>query len=265
MLTRARTLVALSTALSSFAAWPALASPPMSPTPPLTPAGSAPSVAPTSATIAPSLSPNRFGAHAALTFTISYAGGQAGVPTPVRRSVLRFPAGMSIQIPRLGSCSPSRLRARGPSGCPARSRLGRGHALLEARAGSQLISEHVTLFAFLGPLRKKLEPTVEILGEGRTPLLERMVLTGTVLPDDPPYGEQLVMPIPPIPTLPYLPEASIVTFSLTVGAIRPRSALTGNSVRVPSSCPAGGFPFAAQFTYSNGAAGSALARTPCPS
>jgi hypothetical protein len=42
----------------------------------------------TSATIAPSLLPDRLGARAALTFTIGYAGGDAGVPSPVRRSVI---------------------------------------------------------------------------------------------------------------------------------------------------------------------------------
>ncbi len=42
----------------------------------------------TSATIAPSLFPDRLGAKGALVFTIRYAGGESGVPSPVRRSVL---------------------------------------------------------------------------------------------------------------------------------------------------------------------------------
>ena len=199
-----------------------------------------------------------------MSFTIRYAGGQFGVPTPVRRSVVRFPAGLSLDIPSLRSCSAARLLARGASGCPARSRLGGGRALVEVRAGSVIITEEVVLWAFLGPLRN-LEPTVEVLGQGYTPLDERMVLTGTVLPDSAPYGEELVMPIPPLPTLRYEPDASVVSLSLTVGASGRRLTQNANAVLVPARCPAGGFPFAAEFTYADGSTGGALATAPCPS
>lgn len=215
------------------------------------------------ATIAPSLSPNRLGAEGALTLTVRYAAGESGVPSPVRRTVLRFPAGLGIEIPHLRSCSAIRLRARGAGACPAQSLLGRGHALAEAVAGSQLIGERISLWLFLGPFHN-LEPTFEILGQGYTPFDERVVLTGTVLPDNPPYGEDLVLSVPPIPTLPLEPDASIVTMSLTVGQRAPRDPRNANTVVVPPRCPPGGFPFAADFTYADGSNGSALATAPCP-
>ncbi|MGC2374352.1 MAG: hypothetical protein WA484_10805, partial [Solirubrobacteraceae bacterium] len=84
------------------------------------------------ATLAPSLSPDRLGAEGALTLTIGYVGSEGGVPSPVRRATLRFPVGLGIEIPHLRSCSPARLRARGPSGCPSQSLLGHGSALAEA-------------------------------------------------------------------------------------------------------------------------------------
>jgi hypothetical protein len=150
------------------------------------------------------------------------------------------------------------------SGCPVRSRLGSGYALVEVRAGSQITTENVTLHAFLGP-PDNLQPTFEILAQGYTPLEERVVFTGRVLIDSAPYGERLVMSIPPVPTLPFEPDASIVSFSLTVGASKRRRNRDQNAVLVPSRCPAGGFPFAAQFTYADGSSGSALATVPCPS
>ena len=113
-----------------------------------------PTIAPspeTFATITPVLSPDRLSAHGALTFTIRYTGGAFGVPAPVRRSVLRFPAGLSLDIPSLRSCSASRLRVRGASGCPAQSEIGSGHALMEVRAGSLTNTEHVSLRPFSGP------------------------------------------------------------------------------------------------------------------
>jgi hypothetical protein len=225
-----------------------------------------PARAATSATIAPSLLPDRLGARAALTFTIHYAGGEFGVPSPVRRSVMRLPAGLSLNIPNLHSCTTARLRAHGASGCPAQSQIGRGDALVEVHAGSQTIVEQVALWAFLGPLQND-QPTFKILGQGYTPLDRRVVLTGTVLTDRAPYGEELVMPIPPIPTLPFEPGASIVSFSLTIGPSGRRRGGAGhnaNTVIVPSSCPAGGFPFAAEFTYADGSSGGALATAPCP-
>jgi hypothetical protein len=216
-----------------------------------------------SATIKSSLSPDRLGAKGALVVTIRYAGGESGVPSPVRRSVLRFPAGLGIEIPHLRSCPIARLRAHGASGCSTQSLLGQGHALAEAQAGSQIITEDISLWLFLGPFHN-LEPTFEILGQGYTPFDEQVVLTGTVLPDNPPYGEDLVLSVPPIPTLPLEPDASIVSMTLAVGTSKPRHPRDANTVVVPTSCPAGGFPFAADFAYADGSNGSAHSAAPCP-
>ena len=60
------------------------------------------------------------------------------------------------------------------------------------------------------------------------------------------------------------PDASIVTFSLDDRHERSTRQARANAVLMPSSCPAGGFPFAAEFTYADGSVGEALATTPCP-
>lgn len=190
-------------------------------------------------------------------------GGEFGVPSAVRHSVLRFPAGMSLEIPRLHACKAARLRAHGPSGCPAQSEIGSGRALAETHAGSQITTEEVELHAFLGP-PENLQPTFEILAQGHTPLDESVVFTGAVAVDSAPYGEELVMSIPPVPSLPLEPDASIVTFSLTVGASAHRRKHARDAVLVPASCPTGGFPFAAEFTYADGSLGVAQASIPCP-
>jgi hypothetical protein len=226
-------------------------------------ASTAPATTPTSAAIAPSLSPDRPGAKAMLDLGITYSGGAQGVPTPVRKSVLQLPAGLTLDVPRLRSCRGAVLRADGPRACPPQSRIGGGQALAEVHAGSQLLTEHVALFAFLGPPRKD-RPTFEILGEGRTPLHERVLLSGVALPDAAPYGEELVLSIPPIPTLPLEPDASLRKLSLRIGARPTRGhAKTANSVLVPSHCPPSGLPFAASFRYADGSSGSATATVPC--
>ncbi len=217
----------------------------------------------TTATIRPILSPDRLGAEGALRLTINYLSNESAVPLPVSGTVLRFPAGLGVEIPHLRSCSLTRLRAQGPKACPPQSLLGHGHAIAEAQAGSQIISEGIDLTLFVGPFHN-LQPTFEILGQGYTPFDERVVLTGTVRPDNPPYGEDLVLSIPPIPTLPLEPDASILSMSLTVGTVKPRHPITVNTIVVPPSCPTGGFPFAAEFTYADGSTSSALASAACP-
>lgn len=218
---------------------------------------------PTSASIAASLSPSRLGARAALTFTILYSGGEFGVPSPVSRSVVRFPAGLTLEIPSLRSCTAARLLARGPGGCPTQSAIGKGHALAEVHAGSQTLTEAVTLSAFVGPPQNN-GPVLELLGQGYTPVQERVVATGTVLTARPPYGEELVIPVPPIPTLPLQPDTSTASFSLTIGAATRHRLHNANAVLIPSHCPQGGFPFAAEFTYADGSSGSAFTKVPCP-
>jgi hypothetical protein len=213
--------------------------------------------------IAPSLRPSRLGAKGELTFDIHFAGGEFGVPPPVRRAVLKFPAGMGIEIPVLRSCSTARLRSRGPSGCPVQSEIGGGSVLVEAHLGSQVLTESVALRMFIGPLRN-LQPTVEILGLGYSPFEERLVFGGAALATEVPYGEELVLQIPPIVTLPLEPDASIVSLSLTLGSDGTSHAHEANTVIVPSSCPPGGFPFAAEFTYADGTSADAQATDKCP-
>ena len=55
----------------------------------------------------------------------------------------------------------------------------------------------------------------------------------------------------------------MVSLSLTIGASPRHRARDANTVLVPSRCPAGGFPFAAEFTYADGSTGSAFATAPC--
>jgi hypothetical protein len=214
----------------------------------------------TTATIAPSLSPDRLGSRATLTYTIHYAGGALGVPLAVHHATLEFPAGMTLELPSLHTCARNRLLADGPGACPARSHLGSGQALAEVLAGSQILTENLRMWALLGPPRN-LQPTVEILVQGYTPFDERVLLTATPFTESPPYGEGLQIPIPAIPTLALEPSASIVSFTLTIGARTGRG--TGRVV-IPSNCPTGGFPFAADFTYSDGSTGDAFARASCP-
>jgi hypothetical protein len=213
----------------------------------------------TVAAIKPSFSPNRLGAATGFTLNLDFGGEHQRVPAPVRTSVVHLPAGLGLNVQGVGICQPTRLRSVGPSGCPASSVVGRGHALMEAELGALVITENATLEAFRGPNRGG-RPLLEISGQGLTPLVERITFTGVVAADRSPYGVKLLMTIPPIPTVPTEPDASTVKFSLTLGG----TGTHRGSVTVPKECPAGGFPFASEFGFADGSTTSVTAQVACP-
>ena len=225
----------------------------------------------TSASIRPSFSPDRLGASTAVTFAFRFSGGggggggEEGVPPPLSGMVVRLPAGLGIDARGVGICAKARLQSEGPSGCPSSSLIGRGHVLLEVHAGSLAIPEEATLSAFRGPDRDG-RPTLEIFGQGETPLYQSAISMGVLAADSAPYGSKLTISIPPIPTVMFEPNASVVSASLTIGRIAhaPRAHAATGAILVPHNCPAGGFPFAASFTFAGGSTTSASATVSCP-
>lgn len=219
----------------------------------------------TSASMRPSLLPNRLGASTALTLSFRFSGGTAGVPTPLSGMVVHLPAGLTVNLRGVRTCAKSRLQSRGAAGCPSKSLVGRGHALMMVHAGSQAIGEDVTISVFRGPNRGG-HPTLEIFGHGETPLDQSATSTAVLAPDSAPYGSKWTVSIPPIPTVMFEPNASVISMSLTVGAVgrRPKAHAAAGSVLVPRSCPASGFPFAADFTFADHSTASASATAACP-
>ncbi len=220
----------------------------------------------TNASIHPSFSPDRLGAGTALTLAFVFFGGEEGVPPPLSEMVVHLPAGLTIDLRGAGICAKSRLRSKGPLGCPSTSLVGHGHALMSVHAGSLAVPEEATITAFRGPDRGG-HSTIEIFGQGETPLDQSAISTGVLEGDTAPYGAKLKVSIPPIPTLMLEPDASVVSESLTVSGVvgrGPDARAAAGAIRLPRSCPAGGFPFAASFTFAGQSTTSASATVPCP-
>lgn len=225
----------------------------------------APAAAPASprASLRVALRPDRPGAQGSLTvaFGLGDPEQEGGVPPPLRTVTIHLPAGLGIRLDGAVTCRAAALRRRGAGGCPAAARVGAGHATVEVHAGSQTIQEATRLTAFRGPSVGG-HPSLEVLGQGFTPLEQRSVSTGILTADASPFGRRLAISVPPIPTLGLEPNASFVSFSLTVGATRSTSS-SGAAIVVPRRCPAGGFPFAADLGFAGGASASPSATVPC--
>jgi len=216
-------------------------------------------------TIHPSFLPDRLGASPAFTLALRLSGGAEAVPAPLSRMVVHLPAGLGIGLRGASTCSQARLRQRGAAGCTSSSLLGRGGAILAVHAGSQTIPEEATLWAFRGPSQGG-RPTLEILGQGETPLDERTLSTAVLGPDSAPYGSKLIVSVPPVPTLVGEPNASFLSLSLTIGGAgrHPRAHAAAGTITVPRSCPPGGFPLAVDLTFTDQSTASAAAKVACP-
>jgi hypothetical protein len=225
----------------------------------------APAQANTMASLHASFFPDRLGASTAVTLAFRFSGGEEGVPAPLTGMVVRMPAGLGIKLGGVRTCPKSRLLSRGAAGCPSGSLVGRGHALLTVHAGSQVLPEEVAISVFRGPNRGG-RPSLEIFGQGETPLDRNTLSVGVFGADSPPYGSKVTISIPLIPTVMFEPDASFVTLSLTIGGAgrSPRAHTAAGAVVVPRSCPAGGFPFAAAFSFADQTTASATARVTCP-
>jgi hypothetical protein len=228
----------------------------------------------TVATIEPSFAPDLPGARTSITFAASFSGGAGALPAPLSKAVILLPAGIAqtLEWPTTRGCSRAHLQAHGARGCPPRSQIGAGSALAEWREGSSTASELASLQLFIGPTDG--EYTLQLLAEGQRPLRRRVVITLSLFAISAPYSGGMEATIPPIPTRPGQPDASVVSFSVTVGPpshtahSRSRRAAEDRwgdmGLFVPRSCPAGGFPWTADFTYAGGASQEVTAAVPCP-
>ncbi len=240
-------------------------------------------------TITPAFQPDKLGAPTSLLFGLKIADSAGGMPTPLSNAVVRLPAGIGIDPTGVGTCPKATLQASGPSACPTNALVGVGSAVLGANLGGTLLTENATITPFLGPPQNG-HVVLELYGDGKTPVSEQIVLEGVVAPDTAPYGQQLVLPIPTIATVPGGPNASVLSFQLTVGAnniqyyrtvtvtkrvrrhgrlvrvkVRQRKLFHVRGIVVPPKCPAGGFPFSLTLSYQDGTTTTTNATAPCPS
>jgi hypothetical protein len=193
---------------------------------------------------------------------------------PLRAFALRLPGGMGVATSTLGqeNCDVAGLLARGLAGCPLDARLGYGSATAVVPVGAHAISEQAVLYPLMGPPQ---ENRVEVLFyvEARTPVFAQLVLPASFAEDVPPFGERLETAVPLVEVWPEGPDLSLQSFTSTLGPLHltyhrrvggRTVAYTPQGIRIPSSCPPHGYPFAAVLRFADGATATASYRVPCP-
>jgi hypothetical protein len=220
------------------------------------------------------LSPERLGAGATIEFSTQISAPDKLVPSPLSELDFRYPAKIGLLTSGLGraSCSAAVLEHLGEIGCPANALMGFGSALIEIQVGAEVVHETGVLSIWMGPVADE-ELQLLFYASAVTPASEQLVFPGLLEEAGPPFGGSLNTRIPPIPWNPEAPPASIVRFSARIG---PRN-LTyyrragareipyrPEGLRLPHSCPPGGFPFAGTFVFVDGTSTTTQTSVPCP-
>lgn len=239
---------------------------------PASQAQAAPATKPVSLSVR--LTPERLGAGTTIDFTFRIAGQRGRVPPPLTGVDLFYPINMGLINSGLGlaTCAPMTLETLGPLGCPPDSLMGRGTALVEIPIGPVIVSETGHITTWLAPVEDG-HLALLFYAEGETPISAQLIFTSQVLEAPAPYGGSLDTIIPPIPSLPEGPYAEVVQMHATIGSqgVTYYTHVHGRRIpyhpdglRLPHTCPRGGFPFAARFAFLDGTRSSARTRVPCP-
>lgn len=221
------------------------------------------------------LIPDRLGAGTTIDFGFQIEGTGGGVPSPLTKIDLRYPANLGIGSSGLGleSCGQDALDAFGPQACPADSQMGYGSALVVVPFGPDLVEETARTRTFSAPVSKG-RLALLFFAEGETPISAQLVFPAVVATAPPPYGGSLNTALPLVPSFPEGPDAAVVKLRSTIGPLNltyyeqvhgKRVAYTPKGIVLPKSCPRGGFPFAANFSFQDASHTSATASVPCPS
>jgi hypothetical protein len=227
------------------------------------------------ATLSPTrFEPDRLGASTTVTIGFRIATPSGETPSPLVDVELSLPAGVTAGFNTLGlaSCSPATLQERGASGCSPDAFVGRGSALVEVPFGAGVLYESVKTAILMGPLVDG-HTAMSFYASGTSPVIAHLVFPTLFLGNAAPFGALLNTSIPPIAGLPGAPDVALVSMQSSIGpkGLKYYKRVHGATVAfapegfdVPSTCPAGGFPFAARFTFDDGSTESATSTAPCP-
>jgi hypothetical protein len=218
--------------------------------------------------------PDRLGVSTTITIAFRIGTANTASGSPLTNVEMRLPVGVTAGFNTLGvaTCSPTVLEARGPGGCSPDALVGHGGAVVAVELGSERLSEPVDMSIFMAPAREE-HTAMLFYASGTTPVISELVFPGLLLGDSGPFGARLDTTIPPVSGLPGGPEVALISMRAEMGGkgLTYYKRVHGVTVpyspegfAVPSRCPHGGFPFAAVFSFQDGATESAKTTVPCP-
>jgi hypothetical protein len=219
-----------------------------------------------------SFTPDKLGASTNLSITARFVSTTGGPPSPITKLTLYAPAGLAVDARGAGTCTAAKLAERGPSGCPANSRVGFGGGVGLLELPKETIHEAYTLDFFFAP-KEKGHLALLVYASAVSPVSVEFAVLAKEVHAPKPYGLGFSVEIPPISTLPGAPLASVESAFATFGAtnvayyetVRGKKTLVHlRGMVVPKTCPPGGFPSEGTIDFADGTALTVNSTIPCP-
>jgi hypothetical protein len=221
-----------------------------------------------------SFTPERLGQSTTIGFSFDIAAPAGRVPPPLTGVEISYPVNLGIAISELGlaTCSPQALESFGVAGCPSESFMGYGTALAEISIGPEIIDETAQI-DIIRTTTQDGHLALMIYADGHAPVSTEIIFPAIISNAPAPFGGTLSMTLPLVESLPEAPDVAVVQLHATLGPehlkyyehrhgkiveYQPRG------IPLPTTCPRGGFPFSAHFTFVDGTHTSARTLVPCP-
>jgi hypothetical protein len=220
------------------------------------------------------LSPEILGHSTTIGLRIEISPGSELVPPPLISGLLRYPAGLNVQLSGLGieACSIITLELSGPQSCPPDSRMGYGGAIAEAPIKGEVFDETAKI-AILRANEDAGHQALLLYVYGETGVNADIPLLADLLPDPKPFGGLLDIHVPVIETFPEGPDLSVTELRMVLGPANlvyyehvhgRRVAYRPAGIPLPGRCPHGGFPFSVQLGFMDGSQAVGATAVPCP-
>jgi hypothetical protein len=174
----------------------------------------------------------------------STAQNPKGGIAPISQVNFYLDAGVRMHPEAFGKCMEATLEHIGPRGCPTSSIASAvGSALGEVTFGTERVPEEAELRAFFA------EGGFLFYTAGHSPVLLELVSKGHYInPHQPPYGEELIVLVPPVATLPGAPLASVKTLKIKAGAAIKKGKKIVSYGTLPTKCK-GGLPLKTEVIF----------------
>ena len=211
---------------------------------------------------------DKLGAGAAVEGKVTISGTEyGGFPPPLIGVNVFLPKGTVLHPSGFPTCAVATLEpsGQGPKGCPKGSRAGPvGRVNGEVAFGAKIVPEEATVESFYAP-----GGGLEFFTYGHEPTVIEVISNAHYVNASGLYSHELIGEIPLVETVPGAQDASVTNISLKVGSAIKKNGKTTYYGRVPKSCPKGGFPGKAEFTFAGlgGLAQQTVTKTikvPCP-
>jgi hypothetical protein len=219
------------------------------------------------ARISAGFSPLRLGEHTTVSLGFDIRTSDGSLPSALTGIVFRYPPQLGLATSGLGvaSCDPGKLAYYGPKACPQNSIMGSGSALARFQVSPEISEETASIALVAGPERQGYVQLL-ISATGTYPVAARIVMRALLLPG------RLKFSVPLVPGIPEGPDVAVVRVKATLGGRLTyyersngrRIAYRPQGVKLPRSCPRGGFRFSATFSFLDGTQAQARTVVPCP-